>query len=327
RTHRATIAAIVRVRRACAAHERVRDAPAHDTVGRVGGLHDAPLFSVVIAARDAAGVLEEQLDALAAQTYRGAWELVVADHGSVDRTASIARAAASRFPHLRIVDASGRRGPGGARNAAAAVARGEFLCFVDADDRVDVRWLESLARNVEGADALGGQVVAFGVRDGGRETTADRGFDALPTNDLGFLPNATTANMCVRRRRFEEIGAFDDSFRTGEDIDLSWRLQLAGCELRFAPDALVLHRERDGLTDLARQFFRYGEAMPQLFRKFRHLGMPRSSPGESMLVWLRAIALAAVAWRSERTRRGWVQLVAQRAGRISGSVKARVLYL
>lgn len=296
-------------------------------IDRVEDPLDAPLFSVVIAAKDAADVLEDQLGALAAQTFRGSWELIVADNNSSDRTAAIARHAQPRFAQMRVVDAAERRGAGYARNAGAAVARGTFLCFVDADDRVDPQWLDMLARDLDGADALGGQLIAFGVGRDGTESITDPGSDALPTHRLGFLPNATTANLCVRRQLFEELGGFDGWFGTGEDIDFSWRLQLAGHELRLARDAVVFYRERDGLADLARQFFHYGEAMPALYRKFRACGMPRSSTRDAARAWLEICVLWVVAWSSRRARRGWTKLAAQRAGRIAGSLRHRVLYL
>src|SRR5204862_175427 len=82
---------------------------------------DAPrLVSVLIPVRNAARLLPDQLNALAAQDYDGPWEVVVADNGSSDGSASVARRLAGRLPSLRVVDASGRRGAGPARNAGAA---------------------------------------------------------------------------------------------------------------------------------------------------------------------------------------------------------------
>jgi GT2 family glycosyltransferase len=285
------------------------------------------VFSVVIAAKDVSSVIQDQLRALAAQTFEGPWELIVADNNSSDRTVSVARDAQLLIPSLRVIDASDRRGAGYARNAGAAVARGEFLCFVDADDRVDPHWLEALARGVDHADAIAGQLIAFTVGRDGTEVITDPGFDALPTNRLGFLPNATTANLCVRRQLFEELGGFDDRFGTGEDIDFSWRLQLAGYELRLVRDAVVMYRERDTIADIAKQFFHYGEAMPALYRKFRADGMPKSSTREAAQAWLEICVLWLVAWRSPRTRRGWTKLAAQRAGRIAGSLRCGVFYV
>src|SRR3954447_15001356 len=67
-------------------------------------------LTVVIAARDAASTITEQLDALAAQVWDGAWEVLVVDNGSTDRTPAILREAAASWPALRLVVATHGRG-------------------------------------------------------------------------------------------------------------------------------------------------------------------------------------------------------------------------
>src|SRR2546429_2289116 len=98
-------------------------------------------LSVVIPARDAADTLGEQLRALAQQTYRGEWEVIVVVNASIDGTRAIAERAAAVLP-LRVVDLM-TPGTNVARNAGAMAATGEFLLFVDADDVVAPQWLEA----------------------------------------------------------------------------------------------------------------------------------------------------------------------------------------
>ena len=62
------------------------------------------LITVVVPARDAEQTIAAQLEALAAQTYEGDWELVVSDSGSTDRTLEIAGDWSARIPSLRVVD-------------------------------------------------------------------------------------------------------------------------------------------------------------------------------------------------------------------------------
>jgi glycosyltransferase involved in cell wall biosynthesis len=107
--------------------------------------------SVVIPVRNAADHLEEQLAALASQTYEGSWEVVVADNGSTDASLEVVRSWALRVPHLEIVDASDRAGPSHARNVGAAAARGRVLAFVDADDVAAPTWLAELVAAAAGA--------------------------------------------------------------------------------------------------------------------------------------------------------------------------------
>jgi glycosyltransferase involved in cell wall biosynthesis len=290
------------------------------------GSTKAPRYSVVIPAKNASGHLPVQLAALAAQSYRGSWEVIVADNGSSDRTREIALEMYGSFPSLRVVDASERRGPAHARNVGAAAARGEYVCFVDADDKVAPTWLEEIARATQTSEIVGGRLDAYFVDDQG-EVVSQRGLDGLSTHDFRFLGNVGSGNLCVRRSLFKALHGFDEDFLTGEDIDFSWRAQLAGQRIERAREAVVFYRQRTSLHDIAMQYFRYGQAAPNLFAKFRHAGMPRSSIREAAVVWGKCIVAIVWTWKTKESRRNWVRAVAQRSGRIMGSVKYGVLYL
>jgi len=286
-----------------------------------------PAVSVLLPAHDAGRCIAVQLEALAAQELEAPWELIVVDHASSDDTADVVRSFLPRFAHARIVDAGPPMSAAHARNVGAAVAQGELLCFVDADDRVAPGWLEAMTSGLAVADAVGGLMIAY-VRDRrGAERVVDAATTDLTTNDLGFLPSTATSNFGIRRAAFQMLGGFDESFVTGEDIDLCWRVQLAGYRLQFVEEARVYYQERSDLAAVARQFLRYGEAMPKLFSTYRLLGMPPSSPWTAAAAWARVIVFALIAWRSATSRRRWVKFVAQRAGRLSGSFRQRVLYL
>src|SRR5207244_3518041 len=94
---------------------------------------EAELISVIVPVYNAMPMLAEQLEALSKQTYRGPWELIIADNGSSDGSREIAEAWRSRIPSLRVVDASARRGPATARNVGVEAATGGLLAFCDAD--------------------------------------------------------------------------------------------------------------------------------------------------------------------------------------------------
>src|SRR5690606_27745492 len=74
----------------------------------------------------------ETLSSVAAQTYQNV-EVIVVDDGSCDATASVVRRAASAGLRLQLLEGA-RSGPSTARNRAIAVARGEFVAPLDADD-------------------------------------------------------------------------------------------------------------------------------------------------------------------------------------------------
>src|SRR6476469_9739853 len=98
-------------------------------------------LTVVIAARDAQATLGEQLDALSAQEWDGAWEVLVVDNGSSDATCPMVEAAAATWPALRLLVATDGVGPAFARNTGARAAAGRGLVFCDADDVVAPGWV------------------------------------------------------------------------------------------------------------------------------------------------------------------------------------------
>ncbi len=74
-------------------------------------------------------------------------------------------------------------------------------------------------------------------------------------------------NLAVRREVFAEVGEFDPSLRTGEDIDFCIRTLQSRWELYFEPAAKVAHHNRDTLAGLAKQWFDYGRYHARLFKK------------------------------------------------------------
>lgn len=111
-----------------------------------------PRVSVIIPARNAAGFIAEAIASVRGQTYAD-WEVVVADDGSTDSTASVLAALRHDLgDRLQVLqaDRDAPHGVGAARNRAVAASRGRYLAFLDADDV----WLPSkLAEQVAVLDA------------------------------------------------------------------------------------------------------------------------------------------------------------------------------
>jgi glycosyltransferase involved in cell wall biosynthesis len=91
-----------------------------------------PLVSVVVAAFNAAGYIEETCLSVLRQTY-APLELIVVDDGSTDETAAIVSALAARDSRIRLIRQA-NRGVAAARNEGIARAAGEFIAPLDADD-------------------------------------------------------------------------------------------------------------------------------------------------------------------------------------------------
>ena len=106
-----------------------------------------PRVSVIIPAHNAARFLGQAIESVRAQTYTD-WEIVVVDDGSSDGTWELLRAAGPRVRSLRRERAGG---PAVARNLALEHASGELVAFLDADDLLLPRYLESQLAYYEAA--------------------------------------------------------------------------------------------------------------------------------------------------------------------------------
>lgn len=271
-----------------------------------------PGVSVVVAVRDGIPWIRAQLAALLAQRCSQRFEVVVADNGSRDATRVVLSELAASDPRLRWIDASSRKGPGGARNAGVAAALGELILFCDADDVVAPGWLAEAVSALEEADVAAGSFDTWSLN--GRRAGEPR----LPaTAQLGFLPAGLGANLAVRRRPFEAVGGFEEELVAGEDIDLCWRLQLGGFRFSYAPRAVVAKRERAGAGELLRQGIAHGRSGAALFRRHAAGGMRRQWKS-SARGWAWLALSAPLLWRAT-LRRTWVRALGVRLGRLAGS--------
>lgn len=277
-------------------------------------------MSVIVPVAGPAPLLGEQLAALAAQDYRGACEVVLADNDAADTVSCATRA--QYWDHtcwpLRVVAAGRRPGINTARNVAVQAARGDLLAFCDGDDIVRPGWLAGLVAAAVDHDLVGGQLDETSLNGASGQRPAHP-VGHLPVG-LGYLPFALGANFAIWRDVLVGLGHFDERFPLGwDDAELSFRAQLHGFRLGYAPGAVVAYRHRATAAATFQQFRLYGRAEPLLYRRFRHNGMSRST-------------LAAVARR-------WASLLAPRAlprlvyragysiGRLEGSVRWRSRYL
>ncbi|GGI05312.1 glycosyltransferase [Egicoccus halophilus] len=287
------------------------------------------VVSVVIPARNAEATIGLQLDALQRQELHHGFELaeiLVADNGSTDGTAAVVRTFSIGDPRVRLVDASKRTGINFARNTGVEIARGDLILHCDADDVADVRWVLSMARELESADLVGGALSVEQLNTSMQREWQGGERKSLPVS-ASFLPYAVGASLGFRREVYESIGGWDETFAAGGDeIDFCWRAQLAGFRIAFAEDAIMHYRLPGTLGELRRKAYRKAKAGPRLYRKYRQDGAARRPLRE---------VIRAIAWLvwflprlpNRRTRGVWVRSLSSLCGRAAGSWESRVLYL
>lgn len=195
-------------------------------------------------------------------------ELVVVDNGSVDGSVDRLR---GRTPGVHVVDPGANLGYGAAANRGVAATSAPFVLVCNSDLEVAPGALATLAGALEERSDLA--VVGPLVRDpsGARYPSArtfpsmiDAGGHALlglfaPDNRFTRAYHQTAhaagtetrpvdwlsgACLLLRRRAFEEVGGFDESyFMYAEDVDLCWRLARAGWRAAYVPAAEVTHAQ------------------------------------------------------------------------------------
>ena len=279
-------------------------------------------IAVVIAARNAAAMIAEQLQALAeAEPPPGEWEVILCDNGSTDGTREIAERYRARLP-LRIVDGPDGPSIGGARNTGVAASDAEALIFCDADDVVSGMFLRAMAGALERHEAVGARAELQHLNSPWTRAPRDDldGLRILPFPP--HLPFASGYGFGVHRRRHDDIGGFDETMAL-EDVDYSIRLQRAGVTLSYEPGAIVHYRVRSKLGEIGRQAFVYADGFALLQKRYGE--GPRLSPWLWPLKgWTHVLgALPGVTTRAGRARLVW--RAGWQLGRIAGSIRHRVL--
>lgn len=208
--------------------------------------------TIIVVTYNSARWRAQQVAALAAQTETR-WRLVLVDNAS----ASDQRPEPHDFPFdVEIIQNESNRGFAKANNVAADGRRTPYLVFLNPDAFPAPGWLAALldlAERYPKAAAVGSiqlRADATGVLDGagdvlhatGLAYRAGHGKRTKAPSQLGETFSACAAAMLVRREAFEAIGGFDERyFCYFEDVDLCFRLRLAGWPILQSPDAVVSH--------------------------------------------------------------------------------------
>lgn len=288
------------------------------------------LVSVILPVFNGADTLEQQLDALADQTYESPWELVVSENGSTDESEAIVQAHAHRFPSFRLIDSSQRGGFSASCNQAVDVARGDFLMFTGQDDVVSPTWIEAMVDKARSCDLVGGAMEYATINSAeALEWFPTHGpVDEEPHAAMKFLPYAIGTNLGIWRDVFESHGRWNEDLRCGgEDLYLSWSVQLGGLEFGFAPEAQVSFRYRADPRALLKKSIQYAETHPYLYRRFKSQGIPRSRLINAVKDWLWIVVHLPDLARGPGPKGHWITRFGMRVGRLKGSLRERSLYL
>lgn len=246
----------------------------------------ASLVSVIVPAYNAERFLADSVRSVLGQT-REELELVIVNDGSTDRTGELAHSFRAADPRVRVVDKP-NGGLSSARNAGIARARGELLCFLDADD---VFLPDKLERQVAFLELFPSSDLVYSDHYVGDASLAPvlldrRAPPAIPMRQLlacrnWFAPMAALLRAGLQRR----IGLFDESLAASEDWDFWIRASETGI-LSYLPGPVGVYRTHG--AQMHNDARRMREAQEKVVRKNFHPGTPAWRMAQASLAWLDA---------------------------------------
>lgn len=204
------------------------------------------------------------------------------------------------LPHLpsaQVVRADLAGGPGAARNIGLHLVATPLVAFIDLDVSITPETINEMLAyfNVQrvglvaprvcskpGADIISQYETSRSPLDlGAVEARVRSG------TRVSYVPSAMW--LC-RTSAFREIHGFDASLNVGEDVDAVWRLDKAGWQCRYQPNASCTHEPRNSVKELVNQRISYGTSAATLAKKHRGALAPVRVSGFSAVIWALIVA-------------------------------------
>ena len=275
---------------------RDRNEPLPDAPPR---LADYPLVSVLIPCFNEERQLGETFAALAALAYPS-YEIIAINDGSSDNTGPMLDALTLQIPQLRVVHLSSNQGKSTAMNAGALAARGEILVGIDGDALLDPHALTWTVRRFQMDATLGALTGNPRIRNRGTllgklqvgEFSAIVGLIKRAQSIYGTLFTVSGVICAFRKCALQDAGWWSPAALT-DDVDVTWRIQLAGWRVTFEPKALCWILTPETLSGLWRQRLRWAEGGLQAIGK-ASAAMVRKRRLRLLPIWLNYVV--SIAW-------------------------------
>lgn len=216
--------------------------------------------SVVLRTKNSEARVEDSLASIFRQTYKD-YEVLVVDHGSIDRTLQIVQ----KYPVRTIHDRPGTN----PCNTGIQESTGRILAFIDDDCIAPPEWLAVIINDFDDEEVavVGGPEVAP------RSSNFwQRCFEAIRRMESRFfwrwgsVEQISTCNAAYRKDVLVDVGGFSDYLSYCEETELNWRLSKKGWKILFDRQLTVLHNRRSSLRKFFSQQFAAGRGNGRLIR-------------------------------------------------------------
>jgi GT2 family glycosyltransferase len=212
------------------------------------------VVSIIIPHLNGIHHLDDCLGSLRLQTFPD-FEVILVDNGSTDGSQAYIT---NNFPEVKLLELNRNMGFTGACTAGYKVSTGNLIVLLNNDTEVDKYWLEAVVdsfERVQEAGSVASKMLLFDQRNVFHTAGDYYRMDGIPGNrgvwqedrgqydDETFVFSACGGAAAYRREMLEEIGFLDeDFFFSCEDVDLGWRINLAGYKVLYNPKAVVYHK-------------------------------------------------------------------------------------
>ncbi|MEM8860222.1 MAG: glycosyltransferase family 2 protein [Chloroflexota bacterium] len=256
--------------------------------------------------------LDVCLNSLRQQTVQD-FEVIVVDNGSEDGSQAYIKA---KFPEVKLIENGENLGFTGACIKGYEAAVGDFIILLNNDTEATPNWLEKLLAGFENQPEIGsviGKILLFDARDTFHTAGDIVRIDGSPGNrgvwqtDEGqydepeFIMSGCGAAVAYRKEALQDAGFLDNSFYFScEDVDLGWRLNLAGWRVLYQPDAVLYHKLKASSSSLAS----YYDKRNQLYLIWKNYppGLLRQHWRIILQQQLKLTREALIHWRGEAAR-------------------------
>ncbi len=238
-----------------------------------------PFVSIVVPCFNEEATICLLLEALLTQTYpHRRMEVVISDGMSTDKTRHVVAEFQREHPDLviRVMKNPARTIPTGL-NQAIGHARGDIVVRLDAHSMPIPEYIERCVAAIESGkgDNVGG---IWEIRPGAQTWIAES-ISVATAHPLGvgdamyrFKPEAGAVDTVpfgsFRRELIEKIGDFDDALLTNEDYEFNTRVRKSGGTVWLDPSIRSVYFARATLSDLAKQYWRYGFWKWRMLRRY-----------------------------------------------------------
>jgi len=202
-------------------------------------------LSLIVPMYNVEQYLEECLDSLLAQTLLD-MEILLVDDGSTDATARIARSYVEKDSRFRYFHKE-NGGLADARNFAIPHAEGEYIAFLDSDDRVRPQLYEHMLEAIGDADVLVTDI-HYWFPDSSRDFVM-KGLSTRPAESVqkkAMLSPMFAWNKLYRASWFQKKGLSYPKGLWYEDLPVTTRIFAGSEKIAYLPECLIDYRQRAG---------------------------------------------------------------------------------